>query len=291
MTSDELVQAIRARGADLLGVSLTTRQWQQARAMVPEIRQALQIPVVAGGLHPTFASQSVLDQPGFDFVCLGEGEEALLELVTANYMLGLPGETTHDLQQTLELHEQLQPHDFGYFVFYPYPGTRLFHVCREKGYLPENYLDLPANHRRTILHLPDLTAEVIEEYYDRFTALREQTQLKRHDGPLSDEDRPSDFVSEAGQPQLAGAPGFDFAAHAHEAIDMTLSPGEAVAHHPLTAHMSPGNLTQQNRIGYSLTWITGDVCWAPEHAPHPYNYYLRPQAGSLVHGSLFPRFR
>lgn len=105
------------------------------------------------------------------------------------------------------------------------------------------------------------------------------------------EGRPSDFVSEAGQPQLAGAPGFDFAAHAQEAIDMTLSPGEAVAHHPLTAHMSPGNLTQQNRIGYSLTWITGDVCWAPEHAPHPYNYYLRPQAGSLVHGSLFPRFR
>jgi radical SAM superfamily enzyme YgiQ (UPF0313 family) len=44
-------------------------------------RGELNIPVIAGGLHPTFSPEHVLREPGFDFVCLGEGEEALLELV------------------------------------------------------------------------------------------------------------------------------------------------------------------------------------------------------------------
>jgi len=93
-------------------------------------------------------------------------------LATANYMLGLPGETEQDIQQTLDLHEQLKPDDFGYFVFYPYPGTELFSLCKEKQYLPENYYDLPANHHQSILHMPGLSQQNITDYYDKFTALR-----------------------------------------------------------------------------------------------------------------------
>ena len=78
-------------------------------------------------------------------------------LVTANYMLGLPGETGPDVEQTLDLHRRLDPDDFGFFVYYPYPGTPLFDLCREKGYLPENYLDLPVAHNASILRLPALS--------------------------------------------------------------------------------------------------------------------------------------
>ena len=92
-------------------------------------------------------------------------------LLTANFMLGLPGETRDDLQQTLDLAEELDVLDFGYFVFYPYPGTQLFRVCRDRGYLPADYLDRQANHRESILDLPDLTEDDIAEYYDRFNAL------------------------------------------------------------------------------------------------------------------------
>ena len=361
----------------LIGISLTTRQWLRARDLMGSLRLQTQFPVVAGGLHATFSPEHVLEHPGFDFVCLGEGEDALLELVqrlesggptdnirniqipggprpelrppiesldnlpflardllneqygvvhistqrgcpfpctycaarqyhdlygtannygrrrsvssvmdelaeiqrtgllnyviflddtftifptwvtefceiytkrfhipysvharadtvspemirqlaesgcrhivygvesgslrvrreimhrpitnermvetfqltreagiivTANYMLGLPTETREDLEQTLLLHEQLQPDDFGYFVLYPYPGTRLFQVCKERGYLPDNFLELPANHRESILNLPELSRDEISEYYDRFTALRENTHLNR----------------------------------------------------------------------------------------------------------------
>ena len=383
--SETVIDQVVAFNPQLIGVSLTTRQWQRAKELMGALRQQLQIPVVAGGLHATFSPEHVLEHVGFDYVCLGEGEDALLELVqclesgsptdnirniqvpggprpelrppleslddlpflsrdllheqygvvhistqrgcpfpctycaarqyhdlygaannygrrrsvasvmdelaeiqrtgelnyviflddtftifptwvaefcdayterfripfsvharadtvnremlqqmaaagcrhivygvesgsirvrreimqrpitnermidtfrwtretgmivTANYMLGLPTETRDDLEQTIELHKQLQPDDFGYFVFYPYPGTRLFHVCQERGYLPENFLDLPANHRESILNLPSLSRDDIAEFYDRFTTLREESYLNRQSGRISAE--------------------------------------------------------------------------------------------------------
>ncbi len=382
MSVAELVAGIRDARPDLLGLSLVTRQWQRARVLVAAVRRELDLPVVAGGLHPTYASREVLESPGFDYVCVGEGEEATLELVnalqtqrrvaagsidniavrverrprlrppfapldalpvlardlldeargvvhmltqrgcpfsctycaarsyrdlyrgkgsysrrrspghvvdelcalersgelafviflddtftikrswveefcrlyarrpgvpfsvqarvetvdpellgrlaesgcrhitygvesgsfrvrrdimrrpitddelveafrrtreagilvTANYMLGLPGESAEDIEATLALHEELQPADFGYFVFYPYPGTHLFRVCRDNGYLPEDYRDLPVDHQRSILRLPGLGAETIAHYYDRFTELRERLYRERYGG-------------------------------------------------------------------------------------------------------------
>jgi hypothetical protein len=92
-------------------------------------------------------------------------------------MLGIPGECKADIDQTLELHSQIQPDDFGYFVFYPYPGTPLFQECRAKGYLPENFADLPANHRSSVLNLPKLTKDDIERYYEKFTELKIRDRL------------------------------------------------------------------------------------------------------------------
>lgn len=379
MRAGDLAAVLRERGADVLGLSLTTRQWLRARDLVAALRAQVEVPVVAGGLHPTFAPDEVLSAPGFDYVCLGEGEEALLELVealaaggngagipniqtipglrpvlrppftpiddvpfmardmldehpgvvhvatqrgcpfpctycaarmynqlygenaaeygrrrsvrnvldelhplresgrfsyaiflddtftiqhrwvdefcrvygaeiglpfslharvetvnqrlleqlaaagctqitygvesgserirrevmqrpvsnerflevfrwtreagialTANFMLGMPEETREDLQMTLDLAEELNVLDFGYFVFYPYPGTQLFQTVKERGYLPDDYLSRPANHRESILDLPTLSAADISEYYDRFTALRHRLYRERH---------------------------------------------------------------------------------------------------------------
>ena len=98
-------------------------------------------------------------------------------MATANYMLGIPGETASDIEDTLALHEELKPDDFGYFVFYPYPGTSLFKLCADKGYLPENLYEFPAHHHASVLKLPDLSGEEIEHYYDRFTDLRIRDRL------------------------------------------------------------------------------------------------------------------
>ena len=377
---------IRERGPDLIAVSMTSRQWLRGRDLLAELRSELAVPVVVGGLHPTFSPESTIEAAGIDYVCLGEGEVAFLELVealgagtpvtdgqikniwvkggrrpelrrpfepidalpfmardlldekhgvvhmttqrgcpfpctycaarmyddlydgigvygrrrshesvmrelfeirqagelnyviflddtftihhpwvyefcrlygehlrvpfsiharaetvnermihrlaeagcrhitygvesgservrreimrrpvadqklidvfqwardtgilaTANYMIGIPGETRDDMQQTLDLHEQLQPVDFGYFVFYPYPGTHLFRVCRERGYLPDDYLARPANHRESILDLPDISKADIAEVYDRWTQVRVRDSVARS-GSSTDE--------------------------------------------------------------------------------------------------------
>lgn len=375
LSAEEVAAEVARRAPDVLGLSLTTRQWQRARGLVAAIKARLpELPVVAGGLHPTFSPEAVLAEPGFDFACLGEGEEAMLELVdalareapaaelqgirniwaqggprptlrppfepldelpymdrafldehhgvvnvttqrgcpfpctycgarmfnelyeadgesygrrrthqsvmdelrairaaqtlayviflddtftihhpwvkrfcevypreigvpfalharvetvnerllgllaqagcaqitygiesgserirrevmrrpvtndrfrdvfrwtkeagiavTANYMLGLPEETPADLRQTIELARELDTLDFGYFVFYPYPGTALFKTCLERGYLPADYEQLPAVHRTSILDLPTLSQADIDAAYDELTELR-----------------------------------------------------------------------------------------------------------------------
>jgi radical SAM superfamily enzyme YgiQ (UPF0313 family) len=384
---DGVVDHVRAVAPDLIGVSLTSRQWLRAREVVGYLRERVDTPVIAGGLHPTFASHRVLATPGFDYACLGEGEVAMLELVealeaggfpregirsigarggppplirepfepidalpfmardhldehpslrhfvtqrgcpfpctycaarqfsdlyddgyksygrrrsldnvkaefeqicdglgyviflddtftinhawirefcawyraevgvgfslharvetvnprmleeladagcrhitygvesgservrrdimkrfatneqfervfrwtqdvgimaTANYIIGTPGETRDDIELTLALHDRLAPTDFGYFVFYPYEGTELFRVCRDNGYLPDDYEELPANHRRSILRLPDLTPDDIEHYYERFTEVHVRDTVSRLGTTASAEDR------------------------------------------------------------------------------------------------------
>ncbi|MCX6613113.1 MAG: radical SAM protein [Acidobacteria bacterium] len=383
MPDDEVLRLVREAEPGLIGVSMTTRQWLRSKHLVGMIRQHLNVPVIAGGLHATFSPEAVLAAPGFDYAGLGECEEALLDLVNAleagrsphgidniwvrggfkpvlrkpvepldrlpfaardilqeprgtvqvstqrgcpfpctycgarmfnelyegtgeygrrrshenvlselrglrdqgrlsyviflddtftihhpwvkefcrlykeefrvpfclharvetvtepmlkmladagcqqitygvesgservrrevmkrpvtnqrfrdvfrwtreagifviaNYMLGLPGETREELNETYELAAELRSFDFSFFVFYPYPGTHLFQTCREKGYLPADYLSRPANHRETILSLPDLTQADIDEVYDKFTALRVKNERERWNAPAS----------------------------------------------------------------------------------------------------------
>lgn len=103
-------------------------------------------------------------------------------LATANYIIGIPGETLAEMEETMALHDELQPADFGCFVFYPYPGTALFRLCRDRGYLPDDYLERPAVHRRTILRLPGVSAEDIDAVYARWTAIRAAGMLRRMPG-------------------------------------------------------------------------------------------------------------
>jgi len=65
-------------GADLIGVSLMTNYFDRA-AQITETVKKTGIPVIWGGIHPTVKPEESLDHA--DMVCIGEGEEALLELL------------------------------------------------------------------------------------------------------------------------------------------------------------------------------------------------------------------
>jgi anaerobic magnesium-protoporphyrin IX monomethyl ester cyclase len=74
----QLLEELKPR---LVGMSLTSFFAQEAKQLTARIKEALDVPVLWGGIHPTVDPLSSLKYA--DMVCLGEGEEALVELAEA----------------------------------------------------------------------------------------------------------------------------------------------------------------------------------------------------------------
>jgi anaerobic magnesium-protoporphyrin IX monomethyl ester cyclase len=67
------------KGSDLIGITLMTNFFDGAVQVTERIKQSLETPVIWGGVHPTIRPDESLEYA--DLVCVGDGEDALLELV------------------------------------------------------------------------------------------------------------------------------------------------------------------------------------------------------------------
>jgi anaerobic magnesium-protoporphyrin IX monomethyl ester cyclase len=68
---------------DLIALSTTEDMWNLGLKMLRHIKDYIfqnKIPVLAGGVFPTFAPEIVIEEPTIDMVCIGEGENALIDL-------------------------------------------------------------------------------------------------------------------------------------------------------------------------------------------------------------------
>jgi len=80
---------------DLIGFSLTTNFFIPAAILSDAIKKEnTKLPIIWGGVHPTVFPEMCLEHA--DMVCLGEGEEAMLELVE-NMELGKPCFNTQNI--------------------------------------------------------------------------------------------------------------------------------------------------------------------------------------------------
>lgn len=67
---------------NLIGFSCTTAHYQWALDFAREVKKKFpKTPIIFGGVHPTLVPELVLKEKCVDFVCVGEGEEPLLELL------------------------------------------------------------------------------------------------------------------------------------------------------------------------------------------------------------------
>jgi len=64
--------------SQLVGLSLMSNYFDQACQITQELSQRVDVPVIWGGIHATVKPEECLEHA--DMVCIGEGEEALLEL-------------------------------------------------------------------------------------------------------------------------------------------------------------------------------------------------------------------
>jgi anaerobic magnesium-protoporphyrin IX monomethyl ester cyclase len=101
-----------------------------------------------------------------------------LDVYTCN-MLGVPGETSQMIDETVALNRELEPAGLQFSVFYPYPMTELHDVCVREGYL-EDGAELDSYYqRKSVLRLPELSQSELESAYDRFGQLKVELEMKR----------------------------------------------------------------------------------------------------------------
>lgn len=88
---------------------------------------------------------------------------------TINLLIGLPGETVADFQDTVEITRQCRP-TFGVSVniFFPYPGTRLFTLCQEKQLLSPEARTTLFERTGTVLNLPGFSPWQIKKEFILF---------------------------------------------------------------------------------------------------------------------------
>jgi len=79
---DSLHSAVRSFQPELIGFTATSSDFLQVISIVNTIKE-YHIPIIVGGAHATVAPIETLSIDGIDMVCVGEGEEAILELANS----------------------------------------------------------------------------------------------------------------------------------------------------------------------------------------------------------------
>ena len=78
---EELIAKIESKNPDLIAFSSTTNMFPYVRMWSEWIKRKLkEIKIICGGVHPTIVPEEVIQNPYIDGVCIGEGEETIVEL-------------------------------------------------------------------------------------------------------------------------------------------------------------------------------------------------------------------
>lgn len=85
-------------------------------------------------------------------------------------MVGLPFETPEMAEETVRLNQRVAPDDLQVSIFFPYPGTELYQVCQENGFLTSKH-KLSYFDEEATLNQPSMTEAETISYYRRLNQL------------------------------------------------------------------------------------------------------------------------
>ncbi len=77
---EEYVESLMRENPDLVAFNLFSHQFGLIQKLAHFTKEAGKFSTIAGGIHPTVAPEKTLSDKNIDMVCIGEGEEALVEL-------------------------------------------------------------------------------------------------------------------------------------------------------------------------------------------------------------------
>lgn len=79
-TEDEFAARLRSEEPDLVAFTSFSHQFPLVKHLAAWAKAHLGVPAIAGGVHATIDPEDAIAAPGLDFICRGEGEDALVEL-------------------------------------------------------------------------------------------------------------------------------------------------------------------------------------------------------------------
>lgn len=98
---------------------------------------------------------------------------------TAYVMVGFPFETEEDILATASFCKKLNSESVGIAMFAPYYGTKLRKICIEQGFIEDRYYDHISMRNSSILKMPQLSQERLEELFYKFNDLVYGNKLKK----------------------------------------------------------------------------------------------------------------
>ncbi|MDD4869474.1 MAG: radical SAM protein [Kiritimatiellae bacterium] len=78
---EDLSKDIKCFNPGLIAFSVNTGSHREVMALARFLKERVKIPMIMGGPHATFFAEEVASQEGVDYICRGEGDEALVGLV------------------------------------------------------------------------------------------------------------------------------------------------------------------------------------------------------------------
>ena len=83
MKDSEIISKVRKFNPNLIALSSISANFFYATHVATIIKKKFTIPTIIGGVHPTVAPEETIIKDCFDMICVGEGDDAFLELVQA----------------------------------------------------------------------------------------------------------------------------------------------------------------------------------------------------------------
>ena len=147
--------ALLAKGSDLIGISLMTNYFNNVVKLTQRLRQTTDAPVIWGGIHATIRPEECLNFA--DMVCIGEGEETVMELARKmqngeNYrdtkgiwLKGEEGIIKNELRPLIQDPDSLPYQDYDYGAHYILRDKHIYKIDERLlgTYLKGDYLAHP----------------------------------------------------------------------------------------------------------------------------------------------------
>ena len=83
ITDLEVIKKAKEFNPNLVAITIATNDFEYAVHLSTLLKKTLKVPIIAGGYHPTTAPEEAIAKECFDMICIGEGEETLLDVADA----------------------------------------------------------------------------------------------------------------------------------------------------------------------------------------------------------------